>query len=197
MLPQGTHGHKAQASKAAAKAASHHKPLAPAAAAGASAMAQCLSDPPPLRPDGRPQRGGRHSAANATTRSRGTPASGSQQLSGNRLMHVCFCLSCLSEPFNERVIKTQLKHSSTHCILPAVTPAAVHAPLCAANTHVAHVQKHGSYPLSPAQQQAGFDFSTPSPDDRAKAAGPAGVHSSSSSSSNWLPACARQGALAG
>lgn len=56
---QGAHGHKAQASKAAAKPA-HHKPLAPAAAAGASAMAAVLSDPPPLRPDGRPQRGGRH-----------------------------------------------------------------------------------------------------------------------------------------
>jgi len=48
--------------------------------------------------------------------------------------------------------------------------------LCAANTHVAHVQHHGSYPLSPAQQ-SGFDFSTPSPDDRAKAAGPTGVTS--------------------
>lgn len=43
----------------------------------------------------------------------------------------------------------------------------------AASTHVAHVHKQGSYPLSPAQQ-SGFDFSTPSPDDRAKAAGPAG-----------------------
>jgi hypothetical protein len=57
---QGSHGHKAAAYKAAVKAAAPHKPLAPAAAAGASAMAKCLSDPPPLRPDGRPQRGGRH-----------------------------------------------------------------------------------------------------------------------------------------
>jgi hypothetical protein len=43
----------------------------------------------------------------------------------------------------------------------------------AASTHVAHVHKQGSYPLSPAHQ-SGFDFSTSSPDDRAKAAGPSG-----------------------
>lgn len=35
------------------------KPSAPAAAAGASKLAQYLCDPPPLRPDGRVQMGGR------------------------------------------------------------------------------------------------------------------------------------------
>ena len=34
----------------------------PAAAAGASALARCLCDPPPRRPSGRPQRGGRTSS---------------------------------------------------------------------------------------------------------------------------------------
>lgn len=45
----------------------------------------------------------------------------------------------------------------------------------AGNKHLAAVHHHNSYPLSPGSQQGGFDFSTPSPDDRAKAAGPAGV----------------------
>lgn len=63
VLLQGSHGHKAHVKPKA----SPHKPAAPAAAAGASALAQALSDPPPLRPDGKPQRGGRQSAKTAQT----------------------------------------------------------------------------------------------------------------------------------
>jgi hypothetical protein len=51
---------------ASAKAASKQapkQPAAPAAAAGASALARALVDPPPQRPDGTRQRGGRQTAA--------------------------------------------------------------------------------------------------------------------------------------
>lgn len=124
LLPQGAHGHKAQASKAAAKAASHHKPLASAAAAGASAMAQCLSDPPPLRPDGRPQRGGRHSTADSTIRSRGTPASASGRQQLRKQRHVCFCVMHPSQHVGQKVAQTQLKSSSS------LHPACCHACRC-------------------------------------------------------------------
>lgn len=54
---QGAHGHKDHV-----KPKPGHKPVASAAAAGASKLAQALSDPPPPRPDGTQQRGGRHSS---------------------------------------------------------------------------------------------------------------------------------------
>jgi hypothetical protein len=164
MLSQGAHGHKAGASKAAAKAGTHgHKPLAPAAAACASALAQCLSDPPPRRADGRPQRGG-----------------GSRPAAMHTAVHL------LRLPYDGCMLDASHACVPAPCLSPAITPCLPPPPprrpqthMHTAATHVAQLHQAGggsSFPLSPAQHQGGgFGFNTPSPDDRAKAARPAGA----------------------
>ncbi|WIA29533.1 hypothetical protein OEZ86_012032 [Tetradesmus obliquus] len=66
-------------------------------------------------------------------------------------------------------------HGHKAHVKPKASPHKPAAPAAAAgNKHLASAHHHNSYPLSPGHQQGGFEFNTPSPDDRAKAAGPAG-----------------------
>ncbi|KAF8073115.1 RFC3 [Scenedesmus sp. PABB004] len=81
------------------------------------------------------------------------------------------------DEWDEPVTGAGAKGAHGHAKPKAAPHAKPNAPAAAAAAvaHVANIQHRGAaYPLSPAAQQPGFDFASPSPDDRAKAAGPAG-----------------------